>query len=227
MKRPSSIRFFVALALQPIYALVLLTAIVMAALWTISQDSRELDSAFGMVLLAQMFLASTGFVPRARRGHFDPILADGRSKAGVAAAHWLISVLPGLLAWLLVTAAGSWWNNSVVMSALAGRRAAAWLIVSALAWSAGFLLPRGAAGVLWVACLVALLIRGGDVSGWSPGGLGLPGGIIAAMMCPFVLMGGRPPGTWASAIAAGIAVTVLLCVWSITDELDIYLVDYA
>ena len=66
----------------------------------------ELDSALGMLLFVQMFMASSGFLARARRGHFDSILTSASERVSVLVSHWLASVLPGVLAWAVVISAG-------------------------------------------------------------------------------------------------------------------------
>src|SRR5262249_24072023 len=73
---------------------------------TITLNPAELDSALGMVLFVQMFLASTGFAVTARRGHFDPVLVHGSARPAVLFVQWCASVTPGAIAWAVVAGCG-------------------------------------------------------------------------------------------------------------------------
>ena len=118
------------------------------------------------------------------------------------------------------------------MSALIGARAAALFIVSALAWAAGFTLTRGAAGVLWIALLLALLIGRADLLAPSSG-LAASSGIAlrhaaTLVVCPFLLIGNHPAVAPGAICAAALSSAVLLLiVWRVSGGLDIYLVDRA
>ena len=229
----SPLRFFVSLCLHPFHYLAALTVVVLIGVWTIAMSTAELDSALGMLLFVQMFLASSGFLVRARRGHFDPILAS-RSTSGrarVLACHWLASVLPGLLGWTIVYVTawslGGAWSLASVAS-----RFVALLIVSALAWTAGLALPRGAGGALWAGGLVAALLHRVDFAALSMGS-STPVALLAAhtaaiVLCPFLLLGTHPPIA-PGAIVAGAcsAALLLLTVWHFADRFDFYLLDRA
>ena len=153
-----ALRFFVLVRLHPPYTLMAMAACAILGAWTTSVNPGDLDSGLGIVALVQMFTASSGFVPRASAGHFDPMLVVGHSRVRVAAAHWMVSIAPGVAAWLLVTGVGLAGGSGLAISAVAGRRAVALLIVSVMAWAAGFRLPRSAAGVVWVTMLVAVVL---------------------------------------------------------------------
>jgi hypothetical protein len=115
------------------------------------------------------------------------------------------------------------------------------LIVSVLAWTAGFALARGAAGALWTAGLVAVLLRRVDLLGSpdptlaaSPVAVVLRHAAVvlrhaaAVMVCPFVLLGPRPPLARGSIVAAACATAcVLLLVWRTSGRIDVYLRDRA
>jgi hypothetical protein len=193
---------------------------------------RELDSGLGMLLFAQMFLASSGFLVRARRGHFDPLLAGAASRTGPVVWHWVVSVAPGVVGWICLAAAGYLQGSPAAVSALIGGRAAALFIVSALAWAAGFALARGAAGVVWIAALFGLLAWRIDLlsapsalsaSGWT--GLRHTATLV---VCPFLLIGAHPAVAPEAICAATLlSATFLLIVWRRSGGLDIYLVDRA
>jgi len=227
-----ALRFFFILGLHPSYALGLLAAIVVVGEWTTRVTPGELDTGLGMLLFLQMFLVSTGFAIPARQGHFDPLLTCAESRPRVAAAHCLASIAPGAAAWLTLTTTGLAVGSPAAWSALIGDRMAALVIVSALGWTAGFLLPRGAAGVIWIAALVTLLLTHTDVvPAWS---LSMDRSVavlihaVTVTVCPFVLIGVHPPLAYGS---VPIALCVVGTVWwfalSSTRRLDVYLVDRA
>jgi hypothetical protein len=227
--RPNPLRYFVVVGIHPTYGLALLAAILVVGLLTIRADARELDSGLGLVLFAQMFLASSGFMGRARQGHFDPMLTRFRSRARVAAAHWVVSIAPGVIAWFTLSVAGAIAGSPAAGSAMGGSRAAALLIVSALAWVVGFALPRGAAGMLWVALLMVLVLQRAELlAAPARAGTLAAGALHAATLitCPFLLLG-RHPAAAPGAFAAAVIVPLLLLAWVCrrARELDIYLVD--
>ena len=212
---PGAVRSFLAIGVHPRSGLVILGAIVLIGMMTLRGDARELDTGLGLILFAQMFLASSGFVGYARQGHFDPVLTRFRARARVAAAHWAVSIAPGAIAWFLLAAAGASAGAPAAMSAIAGSRAAALLIVSSLAWVVGFALPRGAAGMLWVALLMVLVLQRAELLAAPARAETIAAGALHAatlIVCPFLLLGTRPalvPG----ALAAAVVVPVLLLWW--------------
>lgn len=213
-------RFFALVGLHPPYALVVVSIVAAIGMVTVWLDGREIDSGLGMILFVQMYLASSGFASRARQGHFDPILTSALSRTVIVASHWVVSIAPGLLAWLAVAAVAAWSGSDTAASALSGQRAGGLLIVSSLAWTAGFALPRGAAGMLWMAMLVALVSQRTDL---------LASRSAAALLaCPFLLLGNRT-GVSAEAVVVALlaSVVALLLVWRAADRLDIYLVERA
>ena len=227
--RPSALRYFLAIGLHPGYALVVLGSIVAVGLVTVKLQPAELDGALGMVLFAQMFLAATGFVSRARQGHFDPLLVRPANRIWIVAAHWLASILPGLAAWLLLTAVASMAGAPQALSAIAGSRAAGFLIVSAIGWGAGFWLPRGAAGMLWMALLIVLVLQRAELLA-VPAGSGWPLTLIihaaTLIVCPFLLLGTHPPLVpGAVVVSIVVPLLVLASIWRRSRSLDVFLLD--
>lgn len=223
MTSPSPFRFFVALRLHAAYALVVLVCVAAVSLWTIVLSPSELDSGLGMLLFIQMFLASTGFVPAARRGYFDPLLVGGQRRTRVPIAHWIVSIGPGVAAWVVLALAAYALRSPTARSALAGRPVAALFIVSAMGWSAGFAFTRGAAGVAWIGALAALLVRhtvlmaGGPVSV-----LTMARDAATLVVCPFLLVGPGPSvPTEAVSIAVAISAGVLVIVWRWAGRIDV------
>lgn len=227
---PSAPRFFVLVGLHPPYGLVMLAAIVGFGLWTTRVSPSELDSGLAMLLFAQMFLASSGFLVRARRGYFDPLLLGTGDRARVVVWHWLVSIAPGVVGWICLSGAGYVLGSPAAASAFVGSRAAALFIVSALAWSAGFALTRGTAGVVWMAALLGLLLRRVDLL--SPSSFAAGDSVLrhaaTLMVCPFLLVGNRlAVGPAAVCAAVLLSAVLLLTVWRLSEGLDIFLVDRA
>ena len=228
----SPLRYFLIVGLHPPHHLAVLTGVTVVGLWTVALSPGELDSAFGMVLFVQMFLASTGWLTRARRGHFDPILTSDHGRIAVIVSHWFASVLPGTLAWGIVSGVDWASGGAPGVSALVGHRLLAFAIVSAVSWTAGFALTRGAAGALWAAGLVAVLLQRADLLGASSTAVATaPVWLVvrhatAVVVCPFLLLGSRPPLAPGSAAGAGCAAALaLLLVCRSADRFDVYLRD--
>ena len=224
MTAPSPFRFFLTLRLHASSALLVLAAVTAVSVWTVALSPSELDSGLGMVLFLQMFLASTGFLPAARRGHFDPVLAGSYGRTPIAIAHWIVSVWPGAAAWGAVTAVAYGVGSPAAFSASGGQRAAALFIVSAVVWSAGFALTRGAAGVAWIGALVALLVR--HITPISANATFSPFTLLrqsaALVFCPFVLIGPAPAlATGSLPIAIAVSTVLLIVVWRWINRVDV------
>jgi hypothetical protein len=187
----------------------------------------------GLVLFLQMFLASSGLLPPARRGHFDPVLTCATDRLRTLTSHWFASILPGAVGWALLVAVGDLVRSPSVWSATAGRRAAAFLIVSTLAWVAGLALTRGAAGALWMAGLLAAVLSRANLiapraAGMSASWITVPHDAAVVTLCPFLLIGNHPdlaPGAIACALC--ISAVCLLTIWRMGPAFDIYLRDGA
>ena len=226
-----ALRYFAAVRLHPPSSSAVLGAVVAAGIWTAALDPAELDSGLGLVLLIQMFTASSGFAPRARQGHFDAVMTTVQSRPIVYFAHGIVSVSRGVAAWVALLVAGLALGSPAAWSALAGARAAALLIVSGIAWSAGFMLTRGAAGLAWVAALVGLLLTRVELlrpSAAVSDSVGAPLAQAAAILaCPFLLLGPRVPIAPASiAIALGAVVALIALTIHLARRLDICLGDH-
>ena len=222
------VRYFAAVSRPPAYGLAVLAAVTALGVATLLLNPRELDSSLGMLLLVQMLLTSSGFAPASRRGHFDPMLVHGRDRIGALIAQWLASVLAGAIAWLAIGTAGLWLGSPAAVSALAGRRVIAFWIVSALSWSLGFALPRGAGGGLWLVLLIVLLVWHADLlsAASEDSAAAVLRAAAAVVLCPFLLLGHHVrigvPALGAAAAAAGV---VLLSTWRAGAGLDIFLVE--
>lgn len=222
-------KFFLVSELHPGHAVLLTASCVVLGLWTISYNPSELDSALGLLLVLQMFLASTGFVSRASAGHFDAVLVEGRPRRSAALAHWAVSVGPGVAGWIVLAVTALALGGAHAVSAICGRRFVALAIVSNVAWIAGFRLPRHSAGVLWLALLVAVLLQQNlrALSMMiSPAFRAWAWDILVLLVCPFVLIGDQPAVP--PPVLAGAATLSCLAVWvvvSATTRLNVLLVD--
>lgn len=230
--RVHPVRYLAVVGVHPRYAIAAMAAIAVLGLVTVWLNASELDSGLGMILFGQMFLASSGFIVRARQGHLDPLLASSPERTPIVIWDWGLSVAPGLTAWVLVAGAGLVLGSPAAASALAGGRAAGLFVVSSMAWVLGFALPRGAAGMLWMAVLLAILTQRTELLPDAPHAPPAAGTVlrhaIALVLCPFLFVGNHPavaPGAICAALL--LSCVPLLLVWRFAGGLDIYLVNRA
>ena len=193
MIRASSVRFFLTVSPAPVWMRVAFVASVAIGIATLWLNPAEVDTAFGSILLLQMFSVSNGYSSSSARGHFDPILVSGRRRSRVAVANLLAASLPGVVSWLVVVLVASAAGHGA--KAAAPHRQIALLAVSCVAWSAGLALPRMAAGVLWSLVLVGLAMSRGVLADYLlvaqavPVGLGqVAASAAACLVCPFLLL---------------------------------------
>ncbi len=154
------LRFFWLVApLPPLMAPAMIVAGAVATA-AVAVDPGRAPTALTPLLLLQMFAASSGFMVPARRGHYDLLLTGGGGRVGIAAAHWAVSVAPGVAVYLAVAGAVRYVGSG---EASAVHGAGAWLalaLVSTLPWAATVALPRFTAAIAWlllIALAVALL----------------------------------------------------------------------
>lgn len=230
--RVHRLRYLAVVGVHARYAIVAMAAIAGLGLVTVWLNAAEIDSGLGMILFGQMFLASSGFVVRARQGHLDPLLAGSADRTPIVIADWALSVAPGLMAWVLVAGAGLILGSPAAASALVGARAAGLFVVSSMAWVLGFALPRGAAGMLWMAVLLAILTQRTELlpdAAHAPAAAGtVLRHALTLVLCPFLFIGNHPavaPGAMCAALL--LSCVPLLLVWRLAGSLDIYLVDRA
>ena len=120
----------------------------------------DLRGPYIVLMLCQAFAASTGYATRARRGHFDQLLAGRQSRLRFALTHVSVSTLMGAAAWVVVcildaVGAGGRWPRGLTPEALA-----AFAYLSALAWAVSVPFSRYSAGVLWLIVAIALAASG-------------------------------------------------------------------
>jgi hypothetical protein len=164
---------------------------------TLWLNPADVDSAFGSILLLQMFSASGGFAGPAGRGHFDPLLIGGRSRLRVAIGSLVASTLPGLMAWAVVVLSAITLGRGT--TALAFHRQVALILVSAIAWAGGLALPRMAAGGIWAFVLLTAALSRGAIGDYLAIVQSAPAGLQASLasaaafvVCPYLLLGEFP-----------------------------------
>ena len=144
---------------SPAILLVILGVIVWAGHLTISEPG-DLRGPYVVLLLCQSFAASTGFARRARRGHFDQILAGRTRRLPFAIGHASVSVAFGVLAWVIVSVLDALGGGGHWPLGLTPRAVAAFLYVSAIAWGLSVPFTRYTAGLVWLIVMVGLAASG-------------------------------------------------------------------
>ena len=99
------------------------------------------------VLLLQLFAAASGFMVPARRGHYDILLTRGDSRFVVAVVHWMMSVIPGILSWLVLALIERICGGTALT---APNALLALFVVSTLPWCFTLPLPRLTGGIMWL-----------------------------------------------------------------------------
>jgi hypothetical protein len=135
-----------------------LLAVAGVAIEFVNQGSSDFASA--SILLVQLFAVSTGFTRFASRGYYDPILVSGGGRLAVALAHFVVSALPGALAWVVVGVAQAVAAKSLAVLALRPAGWAALLLVSTIPWALTLRLPPLSGGAIWLTLSAAFLVSG-------------------------------------------------------------------
>ena len=218
MIRASCLRFLFVVSPPATWMYVAFVASVLIGAATLWLNPADVDSAFGSILLLQMFSASSGFAGSAARGYFDPILADGRSRSRVAMGSLVASTLPGVAAWLMIVLIAATLGRAA--TALTLHRLAALILVSTIAWAGGLALPRMAAGGLWAFVLLTAALSRGAVAQYlavvqSPP-TDVQDGLASAAafaICPYLLLGEFPAATDPFVIGADLCIALTVA-WS-------------
>jgi hypothetical protein len=140
---------------SPAIVATIIVVIVWAGYLTVTAPD-DFRGPYVVLMLCQAFAASTGYATRARRGHFDQVLAGRRSRARFALTHISISTMFGASAWLLVSVldaigGGGHWPAGLTLGALAS-----FAYLSSLVWALSVPFSRYSAGVLWLIVVIAL-----------------------------------------------------------------------
>ncbi len=214
---------FWAMGVVPRAVVAAFAAIVALGAWMLWLDpASAAPGALMMVVLVQMFAAATGFWGPAGRGHYDPVLTMS-PRVGVAVGHWIVSIAPGIAAWLAVAAIEAALARTWPM-ALGGPALTALVLVSCVSWALTVPCPRATAGVAWVVAIAALLttrvgfdlltIARGATASSPPWVMGQT--VVVAIVCPFVWFAERPlPPVVALANVVTAAVALAAGVWAV------------
>jgi len=116
----------------------------------------DLRGPYVVLLLCQSFAASTGYAPRARRGHFDQLLAGHPSRLRFAVTHALTSAALGGLSWAAISVIDALGGGGHWPLGFTPKGAAAFIYISALAWAASVPFSRYSAGVAWLIVAIGL-----------------------------------------------------------------------
>ena len=146
-----------AVLLRPSAAMYLafMAVIVWAGYLTVTAPD-DLRGPYVVLLLCQSFAASTGYAQRARRGHFDQLLAGRPSRLRFAATHALMSAAGGVAAWVTVSVLDALGGGGHWPLGFTTKAAAALVYISAVGWAASVPFSRYSAGVLWLIAAVVL-----------------------------------------------------------------------
>jgi len=135
----------------------MLALVVWAGYLTVTAPD-DFRGPYVVLLLCQSFAASTGYATRARRGHFDQLLAGRRSRWLFGLRHAVTSIAVGAIAWLAVSVleaigTGGHWPSGLTPGPLA-----AFAYISAAAWACSAPFSRYSAGLVWL--LVGITLAG-------------------------------------------------------------------
>jgi hypothetical protein len=164
------------------------------------------------VLLLQAFAAASGFATPARRGYYDLLLTRGDSRVTIALIHWVMSIAPGIAAWLVIATVERIASDGSSGDGFTGGSLAAMTLVSTIPWAVTVRLPRfsGAVGWLLVLAVGSTLLppdaRAGLAS--SPGTETMT--VAAALLIDPVLLVGRDVSGHLTAVAPGLALAATL-----------------
>lgn len=154
MTAPSPFRLFLFVLQPSLTWLLIAGAIVGFAAMLAANDPAGLDQTYALALFASMFSASTGFHAVARTGVFDPVFAGIARRRTVTAWHLTVSAMPGALLWTAVTLVDvvglHHWPFGLHLAGVT-----AWVLVTAICWSATLYAARYGAAVIWLATIFA------------------------------------------------------------------------
>jgi hypothetical protein len=233
MTQPSALRFFWVILQPSGVALAALLAVLVFATYLASLSAYGFDEALSVILLAQILIASTGYYDRLVRGHFDSILAGRRRRESLALAHAALSIVPGLVLWLIFGLVDHLMTSRRSMAMTSGGLIA-FIYASVVVWAVSLRLGRYTAGVLWVFALFLLagagkvqLLR--DAYGTSSASWSVTGRATAAAMAfPLMMFGNGGYVEPLVLLGVGIATVAMLGagIWIVT-RLDAPLKDPA
>ena len=139
----------------PAMLLVFVSLIVWAGYLTVIEPG-DLRGPYIVLLLCQSFAASTGYAMRARRGHFDQLLAGRLRRTRFALTHAFMSSALGGVAWSMISLLDALGGGGHWPLGLTPKAMVAFIYLSTVAWAASVPFSRYSAGVAWLVVAVAL-----------------------------------------------------------------------
>ena len=199
-------RFFIVVPVVPPAMLVGFgTATLIGAIALVIDVEHGLE-AVAPVLLLQLFAAASGFMVPARRGHFDLLLTRGDSRLAIATVHWAMSVLPGILSWVVLAVTERIYGGT---SLTAHGTLLALFIVSTMPWSVTVPLPRLTGAILW---LLVFALAAAALPGRTESAPNLSGGFrlqAEDLLFPWALLGRDPHTSGTVLVVACITATMV------------------
>src|ERR1044071_2001279 len=100
-----AIRFFRVVPPVPSLMMTTFVVVTIASVVAIGIDPTHTRGTLNAVLLLQAFACSSGFAGHARRGYYDLLLTRGERRGIIATVHCVMSAVPGVASWVVVSAA--------------------------------------------------------------------------------------------------------------------------
>jgi hypothetical protein len=178
------------------------------------EPTRTADVLMPLLLL-QLFAASSGFAGPLRRGYYDMLLTRGDRRVSIAAAHWVMSVVPGVASWLGLGLVEMVSRRAFPDTTYASGTVAATVVVSTLPWAFSVALPRFSGAIGWLAAsLMAMSL-------WRLDEVAAEGRLVAAagavLLHPGLLVGRRLDGAALLVVGPALVLAavamVLACLW--------------
>jgi hypothetical protein len=192
-------RYFTTVGLQSTYLLFVMGAVTVSGVALLVSDSSKGAEAIGPLALVQMFAAASGFSVPARRGHFDLLLTGGATRSSIALTHLALSVVPGLVMWLVMGIVEMVSAATLAPKAFASGTIALFMLVSGPAWALTIGFPRLSGAIGWLLAMALWRAAGFDDQG-----------AFSNVLCPFVLIGRPLVGDLANTAVAAVLVSTCL-----------------
>jgi hypothetical protein len=174
----SSLLFFTTVRLHSPFMMLAVAVAAFSAITMVIADSSKGAEALVPLAFVQMFASSSGFAVPARRGHLDLLLTGGSPRWQIAATHFVVSIVPGMLAWMMVALVEAAVARTLSPKALSSGTFVAFGVISTIAWALTVWLPRLSGAIAWLLAMAVWFV------GWFD--LGHP---LVIIICPFLLLG--------------------------------------
>lgn len=163
------VRFFVVVPPMPLLMIGAFGVISAVVGVVIVIDPSRAPGALTPILLLQLFACSSGFDVPARRGHYDLLLTHAGSRRLVVLGHWVASVCPGVVCWLVLAAlcrvrVGDEGGGVLLTTG----SIAAVCLVSTIPWATTLRLPRFSGAVGWLLIVATMSLAAPGMVSISP-----------------------------------------------------------